>query len=571
MRESLLASMSNLMSFGWDTSENHFTDDSGRLLGLSWWIWPIAGYGVVELLFAIVVYKVWLPRLNKPKDHPIIRNFEDPTLRHKLFERMLRRQESLCDALDVDKKNYFTEFIRNWFFYGGEHPEEVSGEDTTQAMACIKETGLPCKADIDKLISWGYFQVHADDLTEAWQQRELDKMYAMIKEKYDMGPGPKSKQRLIPVNMTIDDIDIQYRPVAIYMGAFLARGLMALFLYSIGFKHYVATSGLPYWYRPAKRKSGESNKAQPLPFLFFHGIAPCGATFYMPMILGGMARDEDGNIDRPIFLFRNPAVAFGLTDHAPTEQETNEGVWEAVDKHLGPTAEVCTVGHSFGTCLQTYLIHSSQSHRVRQMVLIDPVSICLSDPDVITNFVYGRSHHRGNKLSDSVPSPGAAGFVMNELFIEHFLRRQFAWYNGELFLEDIPDHCKIIVCLSDRDEILNAQKVKAHIDIYNGNSPKLPKCMKHLKEKESKSPDSVMARVTNPSVTKGGSTLSSVSSSASLAGSLVESAGRQKLDVIYWEGEGMGHGCCLFFPSTWHQVRRMMYKQQLQIIKEKSL
>lgn len=141
------------------------------------------------------------------------------------------------------------------------------------------------------------------------------------------------------------------------------------------------------------------------------------------------------------------------------------------------------------------------------------------------------------------------------LLPEHFLRRQFAWYNGELFLQDIPDHCKVIVCLADADEICNAQKVKAHIDIHNGETPSVPRCMKYLKE--SSSP-------------KSGSSLSSNSSLSSASSLESSSSGKKnKIDVVYWEGEG--HGSCLFNTTAWHDLRRAMRKQEQQIRKEKSL
>lgn len=529
----------------------------------SWWVWVLASYALVEVIFAVVVYKHWLPKLNRQVESPTIRQFEDHTLRHKLFERMLTRNERLCLALGVDMKPYFMKFLCNWFFL---LPEDSHHDENGDPLACIKETGLPCKDDIDKVISWGYFNCDSKDMTEEWQQRELNKMYALIKDRHGLEPGPKYKQKLQPVQMTLEDLDIKYRPLATYLVFNICRAIFALLLYSYGFSHHVSSTGLPYWYRPAKKQETDETN-QPLPFLFFHGIAPAGASFYIPMLLWGLATDENGNIDRPIFLFQNNCVSFALTNHAPTEKETTEGVWEAVDKHCGPGTEVSLLGHSFGTCLQTYMLHSSQGHRVRQMVLMDPVSILLSDPDVITNFVYCRSHHRDTKLHDSVTVPGAAGWVMNELFIEHFLRRLFRWYNGELFLEDIPEHCKIVVCLSDGDEILNAQKVRAHVDIYNGNTPTIPRDMLYLREDGDGSPTPADAntKTDNPSISRGESVLTSASSAS------LESAGRQKLDMIYWEGEGVGHGSCLFNPATWVQVRRKMWVQQQQIFKEKSL
>jgi len=192
-------------SFEYDFAANNFW--GSKLL------WFLLGYGLVELGFAALVYFYWLPKLNAPRDPPIIRNYEDHTKRHKLFEKMLLRQERLCEALSIPIAPYFAQFIRNWFFVLEEDSENEASEETS--LACIKETGLPCKEDIDKLISWGYFNVDSAQITEEWQKRELAIMYGMIKDRHGMSPGPKTRQKLQPVQMTIEPLDIKYRPLAV--------------------------------------------------------------------------------------------------------------------------------------------------------------------------------------------------------------------------------------------------------------------------------------------------------------------------------------------------------------------
>jgi len=145
------------------------------------------------------------------------------------------------------------------------------------------------------------------------------------------------------------------------------------------------------------------------------------------------------------------------------------------------------------------------------------------------------------------------------LFVEHFLRRQFAWYNGELFFEDIPDYCKLIVCLSDADQICNSQKVKAHIDIYNGETPEIPRCMKYLKQDSS---TETATTNTDSSARSSRDSSSGSSSSRALGGS------KNKIEVVYWHD--LGHGSCLFDTKAWRQLKQAMRKQELKIIKEKS-
>lgn len=424
-----------------DLSTTTYENDNNNNWEWSWWyvlLGLVSMYLMIEIVFAIIVHYIWIPRLNKLEPHPRIRHYEEHDRRHLLFQKLLDRQERMAQATSKPVSEYFIEFCRNWFFvideinddHHGDPSDDVqpqqlalsssSDEDDdddqssssdsssnngerreqrprSQPLACIRETGLPCKEDLDKLLSWAFFGVDVANFTHEWQHRELQKMYQMVKDRHGMEPGPRTKQKLQPAQLTIEPLDPRYRPLATYILFFICRQLMLLINRCCGFQHLTTSTGLSYWYRPAKKQSPsqqhpqhhhkrrgiETKQQQKLPLLFFHGIAPAGCAFYIPFMMWGLAwakdNDDDNSVeDRPVFFFENPAVAFALTSKAPNEQETVDGVWEAVDKHLGKTTEVSIIGHSFGTCLQTYMIHSSQAHRVRQLVLIDPVSIMLS-------------------------------------------------------------------------------------------------------------------------------------------------------------------------------------------------
>ena len=72
----------------------------------------------------------------------------------------------------------------------------------------------------------------------------------------------------------------------------------------------------------------------------------------------------------------------------------------------------------------------------------------------------------------------------SELFIEHYLRRNFAWYNSELWLHDIPEDVKVVVALAECDEIVNATKIEKELDWYNSKAAReRPCCRSDLVEK----------------------------------------------------------------------------------------
>jgi hypothetical protein len=75
------------------------------------------------------------------------------------------------------------------------------------------------------------------------------------------------------------------------------------------------------------------------------------------------------------------------------------GVKEALETHLDPNAGLALCGHSFWSCQLTWLLKSSLRSRIRQIVLVDPVTINLSESDVMVNlFVlasYGTARRGG--------------------------------------------------------------------------------------------------------------------------------------------------------------------------------
>ena len=137
------------------------------------------------------------------------------------------------------------------------------------------------------------------------------------------------------------------------------------------------------------------------------------------------------------------------------EPYTVQGIWEAVDDKVGSVRDVSVVGHSFGSCPITWLVHSAHSARIRQIVLVDPVSICLSEPDVMHNFLYKPRLRLAGRIE--------IGVISSEIFTQHYLRRHFAWYNSELWLEDLPPSAKVLVCLSQQDPIVPVQKVRQQL------------------------------------------------------------------------------------------------------------
>ena len=191
---------------------------------------------------------------------------------------------------------------------------------------------------------------------------------------------------------------------------------------------------------------------------------------------------------RDVFLFENTPISYALCFDALSEEDTLHGVLQSIRRHLGSASaanNITLCGHSMGTCSLTWMIRCPEiKRRVRSVILLDPVSIMLSEPDVVVNFLYTR-----RDLADPYEGSRNSWFgkiirvfnetkihlvASSEMFIEFYLRRSFSWYNSELWLEDIPPDVKVVVCVAEHDEIVNATKIEREIDLHNAKVAKKP-------------------------------------------------------------------------------------------------
>ncbi|KAL7521479.1 hypothetical protein ACHAWX_006154 [Stephanocyclus meneghinianus] len=330
------------------------------------------------------------------------------------------------------------------------------------------------KDNMDEFLSWAFFGVHASTVQSTpFMQKALIDFYEILKSESDLTFEPGRNFNFTPRCFTFEEVNSLYRPYCVYAGVTLLRLTANCILIAIGFRQYTCERGLRYWHRPAPKSSKEES-----PFLFFHGIAPGGHAPYLPMVLLGLLRGS--SLQRDIFFFENRPVSYSLCFDAVSEEDTVHGVLEAIDRHLQSNRKAKNLtlcGHSLGSCQLTLIIKSPElRNRIHNLILIDPVSILLSEPDVMINFLYTRRESEdvddnlntwAHRLIRFVHESKIHLVASSELFIEHYLRRNFAWYNSELWLADIPYDVNVLVCLSEHDEIVNAPKVEKEIEEHN--------------------------------------------------------------------------------------------------------
>mmetsp|Transcript_6558 Transcript_6558/g.12671 ORF Transcript_6558/g.12671 Transcript_6558/m.12671 type:complete len:610 (-) Transcript_6558:261-2090(-) len=335
------------------------------------------------------------------------------------------------------------------------------------------------KGNMNDFLSWAFFGVPFSAVQSTPSvQTALDDLYIILQTRTGLSFEPGSNPNYKPRSFTFEEVKSMYRPFFVYASVALMRMIANCILFVMGFRQYSCKRGLVYWHRPAKQRRGGPPIGSP--FLFFHGIAPGGYAPYLPMIFFGILKDQLSHQYRDVFLFENKPVSYALCFEALSEEDTIQGVLEAIQTHLAssPSGNSLTLcGHSFGSCQLTWMSKAPEiKNRIRALILIDPVTILLSEPDVVVNFLYTRHELEDSRGNSNSWSGRLIRFfnetkiqlvASSEMFIEYYLRRNFAWYNSEIWLQDIPNDVNVVVCLAERDEIVNTSKIEMHLACHN--------------------------------------------------------------------------------------------------------
>ena len=294
------------------------------------------------------------------------------------------------------------------------------------------------------------FAKERHDLTNA-ESTELQKCLEILRIRaglvFHNEPNSPYKAR----RLCLEDVAPLHRPLMVYLWVEGLRALAGWVLRLWGFVP-VTHGAVPGWYRPGRKLADTSTTPkQQLPLVFFHGIAPAGLTFYLPMILNLVS---DG---RPTLLVEQPSISgrlgmFGAVSEEEMMEAVEQMICDTIDRD--PTTQdsaVLWAGHSFGSCPLTWMWRRpTLRQRSAGILLLDPVTILLSEPAVMMNFLYARDISKIRMVAAS------------EVFTEYYLRRHFAWYNAEVWVEDIAS-CPVTVALSGCDEIVDAPAVAAHL------------------------------------------------------------------------------------------------------------
>jgi hypothetical protein len=368
---------------------------------VSWLQAALTVYFVIEVAFCLAYYYYMIPEANKLREPAPFRDYGND--RHKLMLRIMKRIEESCELNDTDVKTTLVRFLSEWF-QSSRNPDyeapditatPTSSPENSDDEEPTHEAHSLYKEDMDDFFSWAFFGKLFSTLLE-WERNELDRVYHEIEKSHQLIFPPRVKRTFYhhskPLCMSLEPVNCMYRPLLVYLIVDLVKFGGSLLLFAKGYQRLVASTGLVVWHRPAAAKNSSL-----MPLLFFHGIAPGGLMLYLPMLFRGFANESD----RPVFFFENRSISCALDFTPLTEQQTVDGVVEILEKFEHHASKLSLVGHSFGSCPVTWLLASKRLPNIKQVVLLDPVTILLSEPDVMVNFLYAQEFSKIRVVASS--------------------------------------------------------------------------------------------------------------------------------------------------------------------------
>lgn len=146
-------------------------------------------------------------------------------------------------------------------------------------------------------------------------------------------------------------------------------------------------------------------------------------------------------------------ISFRITKAMPNSRQIVSEIHQIL-KHHG-WEKVVLVSHSYGSVISTYLLHSElTASMIGPIVLVDPVSILLHQPDVAYNFTT-RKPRKANEHQ-------LYYFASMDMGVSHTLHRHFFWDECVLWKEDMAGKNVTVVC-AGRDLIVNTFAVAEYL------------------------------------------------------------------------------------------------------------
>ncbi|KAI0750717.1 hypothetical protein C8Q80DRAFT_1153583 [Daedaleopsis nitida] len=330
-----------------------------------------------------------------------------------------------------------------------------------------------------EMFAWLYWSVfnapfEGMDKVSQMEQKVLHEVIELIECRAGINIPEGSNPAVNPLLLTLDPVDVAWRPLVWYLGVALSNAILRRRLRTKWNAKVGTYKGLEYVLRIP---SSWNARTGPRPLVFMHGLG-LGLTQYCSYI-------EQMYIslpDHPILVPLLPHVSqeiFHPRFLTPMGRKEMTECLAGLIAELGwadpgePSADsegkgsndagrrgVTMFSHSNGSFSHAWML-KAHPKMIARSCFVDPVTFCSWEGDMCYNFAY-RPCATGLELV-------VRYFVGTELGVANFLRRHFDWSSKALWYEDIPharDSAKTIFFLGGKDTIIDAHRVKRYLSSH---------------------------------------------------------------------------------------------------------
>lgn len=334
------------------------------------------------------------------------------------------------------------------------------------------------KRDVYAYLYWVFYNSEMPPLEflTGRQRAVLDEALSRVEKRAGKTIPDEPSVGVQPVRLTIDEVNVNWRPLTWYVMALGGNWMLRHWLVSSYGARFGCYNGLEYFVRIPESWDAVHGRR---PLVFLHGLG-LGMMQYK-IFLSDLLRNHS---DRPLLFPLQPHISQNifhvrfLTPMPRREMVTclvgllRELSWVPPVDELDDTLElykntkssmssgVVVLSHSYGSFVHTWLL-KAYPHMAVRSCFVDPVAICCWEGDMCHNFIY-KPCTTGSDLLMRY-------FVGTELGVANTLQRHFDWVSNSLWFEDIPnarDPDKTLVVLGGRDAILNAERVRRYLSTH---------------------------------------------------------------------------------------------------------
>lgn len=370
---------------------------------LSWFQFLIVAYIVFEIAFYLLEWFRFI-RIDRTPNVPPDRL------------RMLTAMQNFQKLSEIQGLMNMDEFLSGWF-HGA------------------KASDIPIE-NMKEFISYGFYCRKAEELNQN-EKENVDYFLEETAKRWNISFKSGYDKRLTFKGHTLEPLRALHKPLIFYIFMEFMAVLSHLVLFAWGFQRNPRET-LTTW---TKQRSGQET------IVFLHGVG-LGILPYLHFIRSLIHCSKD----RTIMVVEMPHVSLRLSVEAPRLENLADDITNSF------VGKATFIAHSYGTFVVSKILHKYPD-RVRNVVLLDPVTLLTCHPTLLSNFVYVQLPKKIPRSAESIMQ--IIQFIcMRDLTLSQTFCRKFNGMEIMLWPSDFPKDYKHLIAVSGRDKLLPAEMIR---------------------------------------------------------------------------------------------------------------